>query len=158
MRLKSRRTAWSTCIAALTMLIAALVVAPANPASAAASDCEYGANGFVDIPDNLVGTVARSRYLQNVDITVTLDHGYVYGAQRGWARISGQTIPGDQVWMDWSVNGGNSIAVRCGPFAVDNYSSSKTSAAKATSWQSTYVFRACAHILGWNGDYCTDWW
>ncbi|MGW4650799.1 hypothetical protein [Kitasatospora sp. NPDC004289] len=131
---------------------------PAGPATATVADCNNGANGFVDIPDNLSGTVARSADLGN-GRTVTLQHGNVAGAQRGWAELSGATQPSDLVWMDWTTNGGTSW-LQCGPFSSDQgWGQSKTSAAKATNSSSQYVFRACARSFSpYDLGRCSTWW
>jgi hypothetical protein len=122
-----------------------------------ASDCEGGANGFVDISDSLSGTVQRSVGL-GAGVTVTLQSGTVAGAQRGWAKISGATISGDQVRMDWTVDGGAHVKVQCGPFTVSGTNKTKTSAAKITSSSSTYQFRACGRLAGVSAFTCTGWW
>src|SRR5258705_5823392 len=72
-------------------------------AQAASTDCEGGVNGFIDISDSLSGTVQRSLDM-GFGVTVTLQSGTVAGAQRGWAKISGSTLAGDLVWMDWTKN------------------------------------------------------
>jgi hypothetical protein len=122
------------------------------------SGCEGGRNGFVDIRDDLSGTVARTLHLGS-NVTVTLEYGTVAGAQRGWAKISGSTSPGDQVWMDWTLDGGHSVHVKCGPFSVDAAGHSKTSAAQTTSSDPKWRFRACGKrpALGIDSQ-CTDWW
>ncbi|MBV9688995.1 MAG: hypothetical protein JO202_04705 [Ktedonobacteraceae bacterium] len=121
-----------------------------------ASDCEGGANGFVDISDSLSGTVQRSVDM-GAGVTVTLESGQVKGAQRGWAKISGQTLQNDQVWMDWTTDGG-STWLQCGPFYVDHDGYSKTSAAKNTSSDPNYQFRACGSLAGVGDVKCTSWW
>lgn len=125
-------------------------------ASELASDCEAGANGFIDISDGLSGTVRRSADL-GFNVLLTLESGSVSGATRGWAKISGATISGDQVWMDWTVDGGAHVKVQCGPFTVGGTGMSKTSAAKVTSSSPTYQFRACGHLAGFSST-CTSWW
>jgi hypothetical protein len=128
-------------------------------ASELASDCEFGANGFIDIPDNLSGTIRRSRSL-GAGVLLTLESGPVAGAQRGWAKISGATIPGDQVLMDWTIDAGASVKVRCGPFTVGSNGMSKTSAAKVTNPSPSYQFRACGRLAGAATFTCTtpQWW
>jgi hypothetical protein len=120
-----------------------------------ASDCENGANGFIDISDTLSGTIQRSVALE-FGLTVTLQSGTVSGAQRGWAKISGPTIANDLVWMDWTQNSG-STWLQCGPFSVDGTNLTKTSAAKTTSSLASYQFRACGRPVGGNS-HCTSWW
>ena len=120
-----------------------------------ASDCENGANGFIDISDSLSGTVQRSVALE-FGLTVTLQSGTVSGAQRGWAKISGPTIAGDLVWMDWTQNSGASW-LQCGPFSVDGAGLTKTSAAKRTSSLASWQFRACGRPVG-GSSRCSGWW
>lgn len=130
--------------------------------SALASDCEGGANGFIDIPDDLVGTskprsvvVAKAGSLPLV--VASLEVGVVAGAQRGWALIGGITLPGDRVWMDWTANGGRNW-LQCGPFEVSRNIMLKTSAAKRTNpISSLWQFRACGRRPGLAAQ-CTDWW
>jgi hypothetical protein len=55
----SRPMAKAACTAAAGLLLAGgVVVAAPGTALAARSDCERGANGFRDIPDNMVGVPA----------------------------------------------------------------------------------------------------
>jgi hypothetical protein len=127
--------------------------------SALASDCENGANGFIDISDSLSGHVERSSPLDSNargGLEVTLQSGIVAGTRRGWAKITGPTTPGDQVWMDWTRNSG-STWLRCGPFTVGNPNMTKTSAAKRTSSLTSYQFRACGWAIG-GSPHCTTWW
>ncbi|MFE7973925.1 hypothetical protein [Streptomyces shenzhenensis] len=142
---------------ALTLGSGLSIAGPATWASAAAADCQGGRNGFVDISDDASGTVVRS-----VDMgagrSVTLHYGSVTGAQRGWAKISGTTVNGDLVWMDWTTDNG-STWLQCGPFAVDRGpGTSKTSAAKTTSTSANYRFRACGYLKNAGQTKCTSWW
>jgi hypothetical protein len=139
---------------------------PAVPASAA--DCEGGANGFVDIPDTLRGgdtngedvIVPNPNNPAGSQAFVSLRQGTVQGRQRGWAMISGGTLAGERVWMDWrrpNVSGW----VQCGPFTVSTNSYSKTSAAKYTTSEAGWQFRACGDAPSGSGHIfagCTDWW
>ena len=145
------------------------VVGPASPAQASAADCERGANGFVDIRDDLRGAHAPpakwngrvvDRRPGQRKVKVHLYYGTVKGAQRGWAMIDGDTRPGDWVWMEYSINGGESVKITCGPFSVDANGRSKTSAAKMTSKSSSVMFRACARMVGTppSSARCTGWW
>ncbi|AXK34877.1 hypothetical protein DVA86_21730 [Streptomyces armeniacus] len=143
--------------AALSLGAGLSIAGPAAPAHASAADCEGGANEFVDISDDASGSVVRS-----VDMgagrSVTLHHGNIRGLNRGWAKISGTTVNGDLVWMDWTTNGG-SRWLQCGPFAVNRGpGTSKTSAAKTTSSLSTYKFRACGYLKNAGQTKCTSWW
>jgi hypothetical protein len=127
-------------------------------ASELASDCENGANGFIDIPDNLSGIVQR-RVMPNDTVSLTLESKTIAGLQRGFAKISGATQTGDQVSMDWTIHGQQPnppVLVRCGPFIVSSNGMSKTSAAKVTNSSPTYQFRACAQREG--SSICSGWW
>jgi len=143
--------------AALSLGFGLSIAGPATSAHATAADCEGGRNGFIDISDDLSGSVVRS-----VDMgagrSVTLQHGNVSGAQRGWAKISGTTVNGDLVWMDWTTDNGSSW-LQCGPFAVNRGpGTSKTSAAKTTSSVASYRFRACGYLRNAGQTKCTSWW
>ncbi|GAA0664261.1 hypothetical protein GCM10010193_14500 [Kitasatospora atroaurantiaca] len=144
------RTLASTT-AALALGAGLLIVGPAGPAQASAADCSHGANGFVDISDNASGTVQRS--VSHFGDTITLQSA----GGHGFAKIEGATTSSESVWMDWTQDGGRTW-LQCGPFQVDKGNgSSKTSAAKATSSNSAYMFRAC----GYTQDgviTCTSWW
>jgi Protein kinase domain/Bacterial Ig-like domain (group 2) len=129
---------------------------PASSVPANAAACVNGANGFIDIPDTLSGTVQRSVPL-SPGVTVTLESGTVSGAVRGWAKIGGGTAAGDRVWMDWTTNAGASW-LQCGPFAVDRAGQSKTSAAKETNPSPRYQLRACGQLAGNQPIRCTSWW
>ncbi|MFF7333675.1 hypothetical protein [Streptomyces sp. NPDC008150] len=144
-------------MAAILLGSALAIAAPATTAHATAADCTGGRNAFIDISDDASGTTVRT-----IDMgygrTVTLHYGLIAGAQRGWAKINGSTVNGDEVWMDWTRNGGTSW-LQCGPFAVDRGpATSKTSAAKTTSVSSDYRFRACGHLKNGAPTKCTTWW
>jgi len=134
---------------------------PIEDTSEAASpldvDCEFGANGFIDISDSRSGTVQRSASL-GFGVTISVQSGTVSGLQRGWAKISGDTIVDDQIRMDWTIDAGAHIKVLCGPFSVGGLSQSKTSAAKTTSSSSSWQFRACGRLAGVTPYTCTSWW
>ncbi|REE95040.1 hypothetical protein [Thermomonospora umbrina] len=128
---------------------------PITPASAA--DCENGANGFVDIPDTLSGTVRRTVHL-NTETRVELQSGTIGGVTRGWGKILGHTLYGDMVWMDWTRDGG-STWIQCGPFAVGGLGQTKTTAAQRTSSSTTWRFRACGMFREFPSSLkCTTWW
>jgi hypothetical protein len=129
--------------------------------SALSSDCVGGANGFIDIPDTLTGTLRRSVPLVNsptAGVTIKLYSGTVAGAQRGWAKIEGATIPGDKVRMDWSTDGFATVRVFCGPFTVTASHQTLTSAAKKTASDPLYQFRACGNLAGETQSTCTAAW
>ncbi|MET9373835.1 hypothetical protein ABZX98_06745 [Streptomyces sp. NPDC002992] len=131
------------------------LLAPAPSAHAAASDCEGGRNGFVDISDNAYDIQAKAVTLWNEGIDISLQYGNVNGVQRGWALIAGDVQPGNSVWLDWSRDGGRTW-IQCGPF-VSKYGENKTSAAQRTSSDPNWVFRACGSTR--SGIHCTSpWW
>lgn len=125
-------------------------------AQSSSGDCEGGANGFIDISDSLSGTVQRSVDM-GFGVTVTLQSGTVAGAQRGWAKISGSTLAGDLVWMDWTQNSWLNW-VQCGPFAVGSDGHTKTSAAQRTNSSNAWQFRACGNLAGIGVSKCTSPW
>lgn len=139
-----RKTAASVAVVALSAGL--LVTVSSGVASASAAQCAHGANGFVDISDNLTGTVvARS---DGGDLTVEV--GIVNGVKRGWARAHGGEAalrPGDSVWLDWSQDGGRSW-LQCGPFTTNGHPWSITSAAKSTNPSPGWRFRGGAYFGG----------
>jgi len=148
-------------IAATAILasVAATTLAGGSPAYATAADCEHGANGFIDIPDDEIGQIRREVQLPG-DIQktyVSLETGSFGGVEQGWARIYGWPHPEDQVWMDWTTDGGRSW-LQCGPFVVGNAGLSKTSAAQRTDPSPNWLFRACGYSAGYQEHRCTDWW
>src|ERR1044072_6764477 len=84
--------------AAFTGVSTASTPSPAGPISPrTAAQCTNGANGFANVAYNYSGgTVAQSRTVAS-GVTVQLRFGLISGVQRGWARISGSTLPGDLV-------------------------------------------------------------
>ncbi|MEU3983731.1 hypothetical protein AB0F77_27225 [Streptomyces sp. NPDC026672] len=69
-------------------------------AHASVAECTNDANGFVSIPYNKSGSVKTSVSLGRA--TVQLPVGPISGKDYGWAKITGSTVAGDQVWMDWT--------------------------------------------------------
>ena len=130
-----------------------------KPVTAFPADCEGGANGFRDIPDDLMGQLVGAEWAIHLgaDVDISLRHGTVAGAQRGWALISGATIPGDQVRMDWTQDGGKTW-IQCGPFTVKADNHTYTSAAQSTNSSSLWQFRACGALDGDTVSSCTPWW
>jgi hypothetical protein len=133
--------------AAVLMAVTTAVAAP-TAAFATKAQCAGGANGFVDIPDNLNGVIADRRH--NSVTNLYLMFGQVQGVNRGWAFLgsaAGTYFGGDGylVWMDWSTDGGRNW-IQCGPFNTRAGLYSITSAAKDT--QSSYRFRAGALVNG----------
>ena len=62
-----------------------------KPVTASPADCEGGANGFRDIPDDLMGELVGAEWEIDLgfDVYVSLRYGTVAGTQRGWALIDG---------------------------------------------------------------------
>ncbi|MFH8426207.1 hypothetical protein ACH4BB_34945, partial [Streptomyces sp. NPDC018038] len=51
----------ATVVAGVLVTAGVTAFGVSGPAQASPADCEGGANGFVDIPDNLSGTVGTQR-------------------------------------------------------------------------------------------------
>jgi hypothetical protein len=130
------------------------LLGPVGGAQAAASDCEGGSRGFIDISDNAYDHMARQVTLYDEGINISLQYGNIRGIERGWALIAGDVRPGNQVWMDWSQDGGRNW-LQCGPFTSRN-GENKTSAAQRTSNDANWQFRACGSTR--SGIHCTAWW
>ncbi|KRD19943.1 MULTISPECIES: hypothetical protein [unclassified Streptomyces] len=145
----------STAAAAALLAGGMTLLGPAGSAQAAASDCEGGRNGFIDISDNAYDTTARQVTLWSEGINISLQYGNIRGVQRGWALIAGDVQPGNQVWLDWTRDGGRTW-IQCGPF-TSRGGENKTSAAQRTSSDANWKFRACGSTR--SGIHCTDpWW
>jgi hypothetical protein len=144
-------------LTALVIGVLTLILHPA-PASAAPADCERGANGFIDIPNTLVGTqVGQPAPNQWAGRKITQEYTRRGGGRYGFARISGGSPhPTDSVWMDVSHDGGATVWIQCGPFAASQLSS-VTSAAYPTSSSSQRKFRACGKVYVLRVE-CTPWW
>lgn len=140
-------------LASVVGLIAAVGVVAPSPAMAAARDCAGGANGFVDIPDNLSGLEVEQ--VRSGSHWLVLNFGKVNGVTRGWAMLFASDngpvqdwLPKESsVWLDWSQDGGRTW-LQCGPFYNSKGKMSITSAAKQTSSSSQWVFRAGARDGG----------
>jgi hypothetical protein len=149
----------ASAAAAVLLIAATTSLVTAGTANASAGDCAGGANGFTDIPDDLDGAIVRPSppptggYEQ-----VWLQTGTVNGRQQAWAYLWGGSYTsvrdGDQVWMDWTRDGGRTW-IQCGPFTSYN-KFSITSAAQVTSNDPNWRFRAGASISGRIS--VTDWW
>jgi hypothetical protein len=108
------RHTWAkaACIAGTGVLMAGgLTVAMPGTALAARSDCESGANGFIDISNNEVGVPGgpavkelRPNDGQGLKGRISLRITRIDGDVRGFAAL---TVPrvGDEAWMDWTTNG-----------------------------------------------------
>jgi hypothetical protein len=148
-------------VGAATLITGAATFVAPSRAVAAPEHCERGANGFVDIPDTLTGTVVRHHDLYGGPpggVRVELHRATIGGVGRGWAKITGfSTGPGDQVWMDWTQNGGAGW-LQCGPFTITAVGQTKTSAAQRTNPSTQWLFRACGKLSWWTWAECTTWW
>ncbi|MEW2113651.1 hypothetical protein AB0945_00360 [Streptomyces sp. NPDC005474] len=158
-----RAIAKAACTAAAGVLLAAgITVAVPGTALAARSDCERGANGFRDIPDNMVGVQAgpadkilRPSDPQGLVGRISLRAARIDGDVYGFAALAVPRV-GDDVWMDWTLDG-NHVHIQCGPFKASRDGFPLTSAAKVTDNSPTYRFRACGGGGG-QAVQCTDWW
>ncbi|MFJ5260528.1 hypothetical protein ACIQAC_08680 [Streptomyces sp. NPDC088387] len=159
-----RAIARAACIAAAGVVLAGgVTVATSGTATAARSDCERSTNGFRDISDSLAGVQAgpqdkllRSNDPQGLTGRISLRAARINGDIHGFAALAAPRV-GDDVWMDWSVDGGHSVLVQCGPFVASRDGFQITSAAKVTSNDANYKFRACGGGRG-QAVQCTDWW
>jgi hypothetical protein len=138
----------------------AVVTAPAAYADRIAGGtpeyCSGGAHGYVDISDNLYGTVRREA-LNEGGTRVTLETATIKGRVRGFAHLTGAQMTSDSVWLDVSADGGRNWE-QCGPFVINTLTTrSKTSAAMITKADSKWVFRACGAINRATLK-CSDWW
>lgn len=119
-------------VAALCTVATGVVLAqPPQPAAAAASDCVGGRRGFRDHPDNASGDSGKPREFWVGNVHFTLEKGVYGSTQIGFGKISGETRPGDKVWMDWRANGwdnADSVSpwLQCGPFTVQSAGQSLT--------------------------------
>ena len=145
-------------VVATTLMAAAFAAGAPGAAHAARSDCERGANGFVDISERqsgaTKGTVELRPWAANKG-WVHLAVAKINGQQRGFAAIVGQE-PGDEFWMDWTTNNGGSW-VQCGPFVAPDHHP-HTTAAKETNSSPNWRFRACGSRWDSNDVVCTGWW
>ncbi|ANS62443.1 hypothetical protein SLINC_0219 [Streptomyces lincolnensis] len=152
----------ATTAVAGVLLAGGVTVATPGTALAARSDCERGANGFRDIPDNQTGVAAgpADKVLRPSD-----PQGLVGRIGLGAARIDGDVygfaalaVPrvGDEIWMDWTLDG-NRVHIQCGPFKATRDGHQLTSAARVTDSNPNYRFRACGGGGG-QAVQCTDWW
>lgn len=141
-------------VAVAALMATTMSVAVPTAAQATAAQCAGGANGFVDVSDSLLGVVADQRHNSVANLYLTF--GQVAGQTRGWAYLGSPagTRLGDGylVWMDWSINGGQTW-MQCGPFSSRSGQGSITSPAKNTD--PTYRFRAGALVNG--QQLLTDW-
>ena len=158
-----RALAKAACtVAAGVLLAGGSTVAMPGTALAARSDCERGANGFRDIPDNTTGVQAgpadkllRPSDPQGLVGRISLRAVRIDNRIYGFAALA---VPraGDDVWMDWTLNG-KDVHLQCGPFLATRDGFQLTSAAKVTDNSPTYRFRACGGGSG-QAVQCTDWW
>lgn len=158
MRVSVPRRAATAVTAVLLGLLTVVASAPASGAAPARSRaaCEHGANGFIDIPDTLVGTQVGAPANEWAGTKITLEYARRGGGTYGFARLSGgQPYPTDWVRMDVSNDGGHNW-IECGPFAGFP-NNPVTSAAYPTSRSSLRKFRACGVIYVFAVT-CTPWW
>jgi len=128
--------------AALGGCLADEAVEPTSETTAASeADCVNGANGFIDIPDSLRGTVERTLDMGG-GVTATLESTVRNGAQIGFTRISGNTGHGDAFSFKWTRDNWAHF-IECGPFQIDTAGQVKTTAAMFTSSSSSWQFKAC---------------
>ncbi|MFB8106915.1 MULTISPECIES: hypothetical protein [unclassified Streptomyces] len=158
------RTTLATA-AALTAATAGVLVAhPVQPAHASASDCESGARGFRDHPDNAEGDTDKPADFSLGSVRITLEKGSYVGQQIAFGKISGQTRPGDNVWMDWRADGWDrdqnamSPWLQCGPFTVRSAGQSLTTPFRRTSTDPQYQFRVCGSLKSDGVIRCSGWW
>lgn len=152
-------------LAAVLLLVGGLAVASTTPAHASAADCVGGAQGFVDIPDWFPGTDHGNFTFDpgtSVAATVHLETASVQGTQRGYAAIIGNTIQGDQFWMDWTTSYNTATGqatgwTQCGPFTVGGSGQAQTTPAMRTDPSPKWRFRACGSRYA-GVVTCTPWW
>ncbi|WP_156213077.1 hypothetical protein [Lentzea aerocolonigenes] len=140
-----------------SVAVAAPLAASADVRPATAGDCQRGANGFVDIPDTQSGRAVDPQQLPAA--VLTLQFANIGGVNRGFAKLTTAAGPiyfggGEQVWMDWSWNGGKDW-LQCGPFIAKPHTDQLTSAAKNTDPSPNWKFRAGAWVD--NRMYLTGW-
>lgn len=157
------RSSFATAAALCAVAAGVVLVQPAQPAVASAADCEGGARGFRDHPDNAEGDTDKPRHFELGDVRFTLEKGAYVGQQIAFGKISGQTRPGDNVWMDWRANGwdhDNAVSpwLQCGPFTVRSAGQSLTTPFKRTSTDPQYNFRVCGSLAVNGVIRCSDWW
>ncbi|MGW6014329.1 hypothetical protein [Streptomyces sp. NPDC055210] len=159
-----RAIAKAACAAAAGVLLAAgATVAMPGTALATAADCERGSFGFRDISDSTAGVPAgpedktlRPSDPQGLVGRISLRAVSIDNKIYGFAAL---TVPrtGDDVWMDWTLDGGSNVHLQCGPFRASRDGFQLTSAAKLTDNSSDYRFRACGGGGG-QAVQCTGWW
>ena len=132
-------------LGALALGIGLVVTGPAI-ANASQADCVNGANGFIDISDNANGRYEVGAGPGANGEIVDIETSLIRGTSRGWAHLT-SAVPGDQVWMDWTQNGG-STWIQCGPFYATQNGQSLTSAAQATNSSPNWRFRAGMNVGG----------
>ncbi|MFC5216056.1 hypothetical protein [Streptomyces coerulescens] len=157
------RSTLATAAALCAVATGVVLTQPAQPAQAAASDCEGGARGFRDHPDNAEGDTGKPRSFNLGNARFTLEKGVYVGQQIAFGKISGETRPGDKVWMDWRADGwdhDNAVSpwLQCGPFTVRSAGQSLTTPFRRTSTDPQYQFRVCGSLISDGRVTCSDWW
>ena len=161
MRLFRSTLATSAALCAVTTGI--VLLQPPQPARASASDCEGGARGFRDHPDNAEGDTDRPADFRLGSVRITLEKGVYIDQQIAFGKISGRTQPGDNVWMDWRANGWDhhqavSPWLQCGPFTVRSAGQGLTTPFRRTSTDPQYQFRVCGSLKSDGVVRCSNWW
>ncbi|MFJ4832041.1 hypothetical protein ACIP79_19395 [Streptomyces sp. NPDC088747] len=157
------RSTLATVAVLCTVATGVVLAQPPQPAAAAASDCVGGKRGFRDHPDNASGDSVKPREFWVGNVHFTLEKGVYGSTQIGFGKISGQTRPGDKVWMDWRAEGwdnADSVSpwLQCGPFTVRSAGQSLTTPFRRTSTDPAYQFRVCGSLATDPPARCSAWW
>ncbi|MFF1542659.1 hypothetical protein [Streptomyces sp. NPDC058291] len=157
------RSALATAATLCAVATGVVIAQPPQPAAASAADCEGGAHNFRDHPDDAEGDTVKPRRFDVGNVHFTLEKGAYVGQQIAFGKISGQTRPGDNVWMDWRANGWDNAGavspwLQCGPFTVRTAGQSLTTPFKRTSTDPQYQFRVCGSLISDGVVRCSDWW
>lgn len=145
--------------AALTLALGVVTAGPAGVASASASECTGGSNGFRDMPDSATGRYATG-FVVNAGTTpvyFSLYYATIDGKVMGWAHLAGKTSPAgsDRFWLDWA--GGHVTPwLQCGPFPNNRTGGSATTPAMKTA--DGYQFRVCGSVYPDPTVRCSSWW
>lgn len=153
----------STLATAAALCAVAGGVVLAQPAQASSADCTGGAHHFRDHPDDAEGDTVKPRRFDLGNVHFTLEKGAYVGQQIAFGKISGETRPGDNVWMDWRADGWDhddavSPWLQCGPFTVRSAGQSLTTPFRRTSTDPQYNFRVCGSLITDGVVRCSDWW
>lgn len=147
----------SVSVLSALILAASALVASAPAASATPAQCTPPANGFVS-HGNVTGHVVR--YFTTYETATSLQWGRLSnGRQIVFAYLGGDVLKNDQVWMDWSRDGGRTW-IQCGPFPMQADGRGRRTHAQYTKANDDrWVMRACSRLDGATYSYCTSpWW